>query len=363
MRDSDLDRPEQGLPSEVLKRALHTFASPVVLTDPTQFDDPIVWVNDAFETLTGYRRDEVIGRNCRFMQGDDHAQPGLDVLRRALDDGREARVLLRNYRKDGTLFWNDLRVTPVPADEGGTVYYAGLMSDVTELQEAQEAVRTSATERDEAAENERERFGMDLHDGLGQTLTGLRMLAAVHVARLEADGHPGAQQAARMARLLDQAMTEMRGMARGFNPVDPGPDGLADAIQGFVDALNLTLADVVAPEGGAATHIETALAPVALGDRRQALHLFRIAQEAVQNALKHAGAATVSITLDATDGRVTLEVRDDGRGLAAAEAAVPGPARRGMGHHGMRYRAGLLGAHFHTGPAEGGGTVVRVVLG
>ena len=288
VRDSDLDRPGQDLDAEVLKRALHAVNNLVLITDARRPDHPIVWVNDFFCGFTGYTRDEVIGRNCRFLQGDDHDQAGIQTIREAVAAGRYARVLLRNYRKDGTLFWNDLHLSPVLGDDGSIDHYVGLINDVTELEEALVMVTAREREVHETAENERERFGMDLHDGLGQTLAGLRMLATVHRDRLQEQGVPGAAQAERLVRLSEQAALEARLMARGMNPVDASPEGLAEAIGAFTDSLNLTLA-------GTGLHIGADVAPVAFPDRRQALHLYRIAQEAVNNAVKHGGAGAITI--------------------------------------------------------------------
>jgi PAS domain S-box-containing protein len=352
VRDSDLDRPEQDLDAEVLKRALHSVNNLVVITEPTGEGEAVVWVNDFFCAFTGYRRDEALRRDWRFLLGDDLNQPGLAILEKAVRSGRYARVLLRNYRKDGTLFYNDLHVSPVPADAGGTECYVWLMNDVTDLQEALETVTAREREIHETAENERERFGMDLHDGLGQTLAGLRLLASLHHGRLSDDGHPAAIRAERLLGLADQAAIEARLMARGLNPVDASPAGLAEAIRAFTDSLNLTLA-------GTGLRIEVDAQPVAFVDQRQALHLYRITQEAVNNAVRHGGAGAIAVELVQEGREVRLEVRSAG-GAPVVENNEE--AHRGMGHYGMRYRADLMGASFEGGKGDGGGTVVRLVV-
>src|SRR3712207_774753 len=91
----------------------------IVITDPNQPDAPIVYANPAFERTTGYTAEEALGRNCRFLQGEDRDQPTLGELRAAVSEGRHCTVVLRNYRKDGTLFWNELSVYPVRDGEGG----------------------------------------------------------------------------------------------------------------------------------------------------------------------------------------------------------------------------------------------------
>ncbi len=93
-----------------------------MLTDANQSDNPIIYVNAAFETITGYTADEIIGQNCRFLQGSnyhqpDHQQPALELLRSAIQEQRECHVILQNYRKDGTPFWNELYTAPAVQSE------------------------------------------------------------------------------------------------------------------------------------------------------------------------------------------------------------------------------------------------------
>ncbi len=113
--------------------------SGVLITDPNLPDNPIVYANPGFEQLTGYTTEEVIGRNCRFLQGSDREQPALEKLRVALREGRECQVVLRNYKKNGTPFWNELSVSPLRDEEGRLVSFVGVQNDVTERMRAEEA--------------------------------------------------------------------------------------------------------------------------------------------------------------------------------------------------------------------------------
>lgn len=97
----------------MLRNVVHASNNVVLITDPNLPDNPIIYANRGFEALTGYRQDEVMGRNCCFLQGQDHRQKGVDDLRAAIRERRSVRVELRNYRKGGTLFWNELYGTPI----------------------------------------------------------------------------------------------------------------------------------------------------------------------------------------------------------------------------------------------------------
>jgi PAS domain S-box-containing protein len=127
----------------LLDRAVAASSNGIVITDPRVPDDPIVYVNPAFERISGYTVDEVVGHNCRFLQGEDRDQPALDDLRSALGEGRESRVVLRNYRKDGTPFWNELYISPVHDEEGLLTNFVGVQNDITERRRIEDVLRES----------------------------------------------------------------------------------------------------------------------------------------------------------------------------------------------------------------------------
>jgi diguanylate cyclase (GGDEF)-like protein/PAS domain S-box-containing protein len=126
-------------------RALEASANGIVIADALRPDLPIVFVNPAFERITGYRLDEVAGRNCRFLQGADRDQPALRDLRAALREGREGRAVLRNYRKDGSQFWNELYIAPVRDKDKAITHFVGVQLDVTQRQRTEAELIYRAT--------------------------------------------------------------------------------------------------------------------------------------------------------------------------------------------------------------------------
>ena len=117
----------------------------IVLVDALKPDMPILFVNPAFETITGYRAAEVVGKNCRLMQGNDREQDGLTALRSAVKAGRAETVVVRNYRKDGSTFWNHLIITPVTGADGKISQFVGIISDVTAERRSEEALAYHTT--------------------------------------------------------------------------------------------------------------------------------------------------------------------------------------------------------------------------
>ncbi|UWG46684.1 Signal transduction histidine kinase [Halanaeroarchaeum sp. HSR-CO] len=125
----------------LLRRAIDKAHTALVLTDPRAPDNPIVYVNDAFEELTGYDAETAEGRNCRFLQGAETDSETVATLRSAIDAEESVTVEIRNYRADGTPFWNELTVTPVYDTEGELVRYLGTQRDVTDRIERERELR------------------------------------------------------------------------------------------------------------------------------------------------------------------------------------------------------------------------------
>jgi PAS domain S-box-containing protein len=151
LRDvSERKRVEESL--QLRERAIAASSNGVVITDATQANNPMIYVNPSFERITGYGAAEVIGRDCRFLQGGDRNQIGLLDLRKAIKERRECHAVLLNYRKDGTPFWNDLYIAPVFNDLGDLTNYIGIQTDITDqvkstqrLLESEERLRTVLT--------------------------------------------------------------------------------------------------------------------------------------------------------------------------------------------------------------------------
>ena len=190
---------------QLLSRAIAASVNSVIISDAQHPDMPIIFVNPAFERLSGYTAAEIIGRNCRFLQGHDRDQDARHEIRHALAQGQEITTLLRNYRKDGTLFYNELTISPIWDAAGVLTHFVSFQNDVTAREEAkQQKARanqhlTSILERmtdgfvsfDPRLERHLRQRGGGRHGGpstrRGDRPEPLRPLAAVH----RVAGRPG----------------------------------------------------------------------------------------------------------------------------------------------------------------------------
>ncbi|MEQ9553035.1 MAG: PAS domain S-box protein [Coleofasciculus sp. G3-WIS-01] len=139
-----IDRCQQGERLRILESAVNASSNGILISDPYQPDNPIIFVNSGFERLTGYSAAETLGCNCRFLNRDDSNQTGLDELRQAIATQRECKVTLRNYRKDGSLFWNNLYISPVRNSQGKLTHFLGVQTDVTAQKLVLEKLRQQA---------------------------------------------------------------------------------------------------------------------------------------------------------------------------------------------------------------------------
>jgi len=132
---------DSGLIPQVLSAILDECVNGVTLADPDLDDAPIIYANKAFERLTGYSQEDIIGHNCRFLQGDDREQPGRYQIIEAMKNHEAVEVTLRNYKKDGTLFFNRLKITPLLDRKKRVIYYLGVQYDITEQTNANNEIK------------------------------------------------------------------------------------------------------------------------------------------------------------------------------------------------------------------------------
>lgn len=147
----------------LIQKAVNDVSEGVTIADCSQEDMPLIFINDAFEKLTGYSKEEALGKNCRFLQGNDTDQPELGKLRKAIKNNESITVILRNYNKDGELFYNELTISPIKDKYGNTTHFIGIQNNVTERIINEEAVK-SLTQEMQSKNEQLEKLNQDLQE-------------------------------------------------------------------------------------------------------------------------------------------------------------------------------------------------------
>lgn len=149
----------------------------ITISDARLPDMPLIFVNAAFISMSGYASEEIIGKNCRFLQGEDRSQEGRYSIRQAINEGTHCQVLLKNYRKDGSYFWNDLIISPIHNASGKVTHFIGVQNDVTDREDARRETALKQVELEKTLDTLQETQSMLVHsekmNALGQMVAGV----------------------------------------------------------------------------------------------------------------------------------------------------------------------------------------------
>lgn len=338
---------------ERLRAILNTAADAIITIDCS---GTIENVNSATEQMFGYTQDELIGRNVSVLMPEPYRSEHNSYIARYLQTG-EARIIgagreAEALHRDGTRFPVSLALSEV--DHRGL--FTGIIRDLSERRSLQQHVLQASTD-------EQVRIGQDLHDGLGQELTGLGLMADTLVDFVRDVPEVPAGRATEMVAIaeklasgLRRSLGQVRALARGLIPVQIDPQGLSSALR--------DLAAHVSELYGMRCQVANVWS-VDVHNSETATHLYRIAQEATTNAVKHGQAQHVTISLAYSDGRIVLQIDDDGTGI---DVNPPSGDRqtnlryRGMGLRIMEYRAWLIGGHLTVQRGDPKGTRVSCTV-
>jgi len=307
-------------------------------------DGTFIKVNPAYARLLGYRPRELEGKRTFYdlTPREYHAQ-NRAAGRGLLSKGGAVEFEKEFVRKDGSRVPVQMTVHAVKDPGGRVVAFNAFIRDLTRLKEAERNLIRMEREVLEAVAREQRRIAQDLHDSLGQKLTGISLLSEALERRLEGREAPELMDARRIAAYAGQAVRESRELAKGLLPVELG-GGLSAALEALAGYAREAFHISCRTRCG-----EDAL----VVDEGAALHLYRIAQEAVNNAVRHGRAGSVELSLGLEHGAVTLTIRDDGTGIGPEKSR-----KRGLGLGIMSYRARLLGATLVVRRLRGSGTAV-----
>jgi len=279
----------------------------MVVTNPRLDDNPIVYVNRAFEDLTGYAARTALGRNCRFLQGPGTDPLSLDVIRRDLQAGRDCSVVLRNYRANGEAFYNGLLISPVVNDDGALIYYVGLQSEIGEAEQAQRLERFQG-------------LIAEIQHRVKNHLSMILGLIRIKSATLP-DGR-GLKDLSRRIESLQLLYEEMSAAGDGQNE---------DRVQ--LGAYLGRVANAIAHlDGRPGVRMNIQVEPLVV-ETEKAVRISLIVSEILTNAMQHAFAGQASglveLRVTRTDsGGMRAMITDDGVGLPEG---IEWPSPNGMG--------------------------------
>ena len=295
--------------------------------------------NPAAERIFGYASGEVIGRNVSMLMPAPYRREHDGYMANYLRTGH-AKIIgigreVVGQRKDGSTFPMDLAVSEVRLEHRRL--FAGFVRDITERKRLEKEIL-------EISDLEQRRIGQGLHDGLCQHLAGIELMSEALTRKLKKQSNPASVQATKITEHLREAIAETRRLARGLSPVSLETNGLMSALQELVSAVAKLFNIECRFQCGE---------PVLMRDNTAATHVYRIAQEAINNAIRHGKAKTVVVTLTRQKEEARLIVTDNGVGMPKQMKNDAG-----MGLQIMKYRAGMIEATLEIKSPDGQGTTV-----
>jgi PAS domain S-box-containing protein len=310
-----------------------------VLIANSDFPDPhVLYVNPSFAQLTGYSPEQVVGQPLSTLSGLTAVQ---ERLRQGLSgEERFLEGISTHQTPDGER-WGEWRVGPVKDKNGRITNWLVILRDMTERKRLEKEIL-------EISDREQRRIGQDLHDGLCQQLAGIELMSQALEQKIAGRSKANAARAGEIAGHVREAIRQTRLLARGLSPVTLESEGLTSALQELASNTEKIFQVDCRFECEPLVRVQ---------DPARVTHLFRIAQEAVSNAIKHGKAARIVIRLTRQRDAIVLVISDNGSGFP--ETA---PKQKGMGLRIMQSRAGMIGGTLSVeNNPEGGARIICVV--
>ncbi len=323
---------------ERLRAILETAVEGIITIDENGLIESF---NASSEKIFGYKAREVLGRNVSMLMPSPHREHHDHYLSNYRHTGH-AKIIgigreVSGRRKDGTIFPMDLSVSEVKLADRRL--FTGFVRDITERKRMEKEIL-------EISDREQRRIGYDLHDGLCQELAGIELMSEVLEQNLAKRSKAAADRVGHIGKKVREAISHTRALSRGLSPVTLEAEGLMSALKELAENTEALFKVNCRFDF---------LKPVPVYDHAIASNLFRIAQEAVSNAIKHGRARLITISLKSQRDRIQLRVSDSGGGMASKMAAQN---HQGMGLRIMQSRAGMIGGTLAIEAGAAGGVLI-----
>lgn len=341
---SRLDAPSSTQQERLLQAAVAASRESIIITDAEAGEDGpgIVYVNPAFTALTGYKAEEVLRRSPRLLMGPKTDASVISHLRYSLQHNTAAQGEMIIYRKDGSEVLTQWHFVPIYDEAGQPTHWLVTFHDLTQQRQLERQVL-------EVQAREQRHLAQEIHDGLVQQLTGVSIFAQLLHRKMRGSDNSMTSEMGRLVEMIQETVRYARSLSHGMYPQEMAGGGLLDALQRLA---------VITEETQSVTTTLHYDEPLMVSDE-QALHLYRIAQEAVGNAVRHATPSSILLKLVREGDLVVLTIEDDGSGI---EEEMLRQGSAGLGLHSMRYRAQLIGAVLQIERIARGGTRVVCVV-
>jgi PAS domain S-box-containing protein len=382
-----------------LSRAVEQSPASVVITD---VGGDIEYVNPQFVRLTGYRAEEVLGRNPRILKSGKHSPTFYQKLWGTIVSGKEWRGEFYNVKKTGEFYWEAASISPIKNDEGVITHFVAVKEDITERKAAEEALRNVRDDLDrrvkertaelaskneelereiderkraqealessetelrhlsakllDAQEEESKRIGQELHDGLSQTLSAIKLWVEAAQIQLKQENMVETAKALEsVIPLVQTSIEEIRRVSRHLRP------SVLDDL-GLLPAISWLCSDFEAINTGIRIERTVDIEEVDIPETLKIV-IFRILQEALNNIAKHSHADLIRIALEKDLSGIVLKVEDNGLGFDMKAMHGVGNKMSGLGLRSMKERTSLSGGTFTLESKVGSGTMVRAAWG
>jgi PAS domain S-box-containing protein len=336
--------------SDPFAAAIRATRMPMMITDPRRPDNPIVFANEAFQNLTGYSREEVIGRNCRFLQGPDTDRTAVARIRNAIRGERDIQVDILNYKKDGAKFWNALYLSPTRNERGEVQYFFASQLDVTDRIEAQSRVAEQKARVEEevrartaALEEALEAKTLLLHEVDHRVKNNLMMIGSL--LRLQLRQIADSEISGKLELMLER----VDALASIHRRLYQGSDITRFDVGAFATQL---ADDIVTASGRTDIEIRCRVGLLEIASKH-ASALGLMVNEVITNAVRHAfsdgRSGLIELSSEASGNFGAISIRDDGVGLPTGTARSDG-----LGHLLVERLSRQIGGTFESRNADPG---------